>query len=308
MTYGGISPRGTHQSEPAFAGQRYGQSDQQRREQLDRQAETIRQSRHFVMGNWKSFKTITETRAFIEAFQACYSRTSHAKLAGDIVLFPSFVSLPIMGAVCKQIGSPLSFGSQTVSAWTAGAHTGEVTANMISDVGARYVLIGHSERRKDQNENGEITQEKIRRCLEAKLIPVLCIGESLEERRSQRTDHVLRQQLFDAIDGLEWADRLEPIVIAYEPVWAIGTGLVPTEDQLRDTAQTVRRVLQKLFSRPQGESCQHANSIPILYGGSVKRGNAGKIMGLSCFQGLLVGGASLDPEHLSDIVTAAIGQ
>ncbi len=258
------------------------------------------------MANWKSHKSLVETRSFLEDFSKTLSARDHALLGGDIVIFPSFVSLPIVSALCQQWKWPIQFGAQAVSAWEQGAHTGEVSADMLADVGVRYVLIGHSERRKDQGENGPITEQKIRRCQAAKLIPVLCIGETLEQRRNMRTDHVLRQQLNDAFAGLDGADRLGDFIIAYEPVWAIGTGLVPTEEQLRDTALSIRRVLKRLFCDPRTGATNRADSLPLLYGGSVKRGNADKIMALSCYQGLLIGGASLDPKHLSDIVSVAV--
>ncbi|MDF1660619.1 MAG: triose-phosphate isomerase [Planctomycetota bacterium] len=291
-------------SRPAYAGQshRGGPSKQSR---LDAVKHHARCSKRYVMGNWKSFKTLGETNAFIEGLQRHLSPTAHGKFDGDIVLFPSFLSIPALAAYNAQGPSPFEYGAQSVSAWNEGAHTGEVTAGMIRAVGGKYALIGHSERRQDQNENGPITEEKVRRCLEAGITPVLCIGETLEQRKSMRTDHVLRQQIQDALGALDRPELMNSFVLAYEPVWAIGTGLVPSEEQLLDAAETIRRVLRRLFSDSQRSGINAGDALPLLYGGSVKRGNAGKIMALSCYQGLLVGGASLDPEHLSDIVAAA---
>lgn len=291
-------------STPAYAGQRHrqGSSPQDR---LDAVKQRARCSKRYVMGNWKSHKTLAETNAFLEGFQRHLSPRAHGQFGGDIVLFPSFLSIPALAAYNAQGPSPFAYGAQSVSAWNEGAHTGEVTAGMIRAVGGSYALIGHSERRQDQNENGKTTEEKLRRCLEAGITPVLCIGETLEQRKSNRTDHVLREQIHDALGALDRPDLMNSFVLAYEPVWAIGTGLVPSEVQLLDAAETIRRVLRRLFSDSQSSPINPGDALPLLYGGSVKRSNAGQIMALSCYQGLLVGGASLDPEHLSDIVAAA---
>lgn len=293
-----------HSSRPAYAGQQRhrGPSAQER---LDNAKARALCAKRYVMGNWKSFKTLAETNAFIEGFQRHLSPTAHAKFGGEVVLFPNFLAMPALAAFNAQGPSPFEYGAQTVSAWNEGAHTGEVTAGMIKAVGGRYALIGHSERRQDQNENGPITEQKVRRCLEAGITPVLCIGETLDQRKNNRTDHVLREQIHDALGALDGPELMNSFILAYEPVWAIGTGLVPTVEQLVDAAETIRRVLRRLFSDSHGQQTNRGDVLPLLYGGSVKRGNAAQIMSLSCYQGLLVGGASLDPEHLSDIVAAA---
>lgn len=255
------------------------------------------------MANWKSHKTITQSLDFLTAFQPSGADLKNTQ----VVLFPPFLALASMVQRTRVTGSLIQLGAQNLSAHNEGAHTGEIAAAMLKDVGLSHVLIGHSERRKDQNENGPLLAQKMARALEHGLTPVLCIGEQLEERQNHRTDAILRQQLEDALKPLDLSPS-DSFVVAYEPVWAIGTGLIPSMEQLRDTAHSIRGILARVLAHSsanqRGQEQRWAERVPLLYGGSVKRGNAAEIMSLTEFQGLLIGGASLDPVHLQDILHA----
>lgn len=241
--------------------------------------------RRLIMGNWKSHKSLAESRDWLEALPSAVDRLPSCEL----VVFPPATALSLMAGLLASSGRPVSLGAQTLSADPAGAHTGELTAEMLADAGARYVLIGHSERRSEQHETPAVTRAKFDRALAAGLTPVLCIGESREERLAHRTARVLDDQL-----GAVLGDRPRlntPVVLAWEPVWAIGTGLVPKLSDLAEAAELVARSVER-FGHPD---------LPLLYGGSVKRDNARELLSVEGYDGLLIGGAALDPGHLADI-------
>lgn len=242
-----------------------------------------------MAGNWKMYKTISETRAFFEAFLPLIGNAADR----DIVICPTFVNLP--AAVDSTQGSRVGIGGQNLYWAKEGAFTGEISAPMLAAVGAKWVLVGHSERRQYFGETNETVLKKTQAALESKLTPIVCVGERLEERESGRTNAVLEEQFRDGLTGLS-PDQFASIVIAYEPVWAIGTGKTATPE----IAQEAHDVIRGLAKTKYGNEA--ASKLPILYGGSVKADNAKALMGQPDIDGVLVGGASLDPKSFASIV------
>jgi len=241
------------------------------------------------MGNWKCHKSISEALSFLDALALEGRQLSRTEL----VLFPTLPALVAMSQHRRCLDGSVSLGGQCVSASGLGAHTGELAAELLADAGARFVLVGHSERRADQGESGALARAKLAAARDAGLRPVLCVGETLDERRGQRTEHRLRQQLREELGELR-----EPpagLIVAYEPVWAIGTGLVPERSQLVDAAGALRSALEQLLG-------ERGCATPLLYGGSVKSSNIAPILDGTGYDGALIGGASLDPVQLTDIV------
>jgi triosephosphate isomerase len=211
----------------------------------------------------------------------------------DVMIAPQFTALTPVSDVVG--GSRVSLGAQNLFWETEGAYTGEISPVMLVSVGCKYVIIGHSERRQYFYEIDETVNKKIKAAIKNDLIPVLCVGESEKERESKETFSVLDKQVKKGIEGFS-SDDLQTLVIAYEPVWAIGTGKTATTDQAQEAHQFLRSVLEKSFGN------MLAKSIRILYGGSVKPNNIAELMAMPDIDGALVGGASLDPETFSKIV------
>ncbi len=216
--------------------------------------------------------------------------------AVEIGLFPPFVYLEEVARTCA--GSEVRVGGQNCCVETSGAFTGEISAAMVTDVGAGHVLIGHSERRHVYGESDETVRAKIERALDEGLAIMLCIGETIEEREAGETETVCARQLSAALEGLA-PERLSNLSVAYEPVWAIGTGLTATPDQ----AQSVHLYVRGLYSGIVHEDA--AAGVRILYGGSVNAGNAGELLSQPDIDGALVGGASLKPDSFLPIIDAA---
>jgi len=242
-----------------------------------------------IAGNWKMFKTCSEAVATAAAL------VKHvADVDGrDVMIAPPFTALFSVSEVLA--GSRVALGAQNLFWEKEGAYTGEISAAMLASAGCRYAVIGHSERRQYFNETDETVNRRIRAALQGSLIPVFCVGESEQERDSGRTFSVLDKQVQNGLKGL-FAKDLEQLVVAYEPVWAIGTGKTATSRQ----AQEVHEFLRSLLKKSLGQAS--ADSIRILYGGSVKPGNIAELMGMPDVDGALVGGASLDAETFSAIV------
>lgn len=233
--------------------------------------------------NWKLFKGPKETREFFAQFKdVC------GKATGELVFFPPAISLE--SASASLAGSAIKWGAQNCYSQAQGAFTGENSVAMVKELGASYVLIGHSERRKIFGETDAMIAEKVAFVQSQGLTPMLCIGETLEEREAMKTYEVLDKQLHL---GLEKADKNKPLVIAYEPVWAIGTGKVATPQQVEETHSDVYTILAKLGFE---------NS-PLLYGGSVKPDNAAGLIQIPHVNGFLVGGASLEVKSFLDIAS-----
>jgi triosephosphate isomerase (TIM) len=240
-----------------------------------------------IAGNWKMFKTAAETRAFVKAFKP---QVAGAK-DREIVLCAPFTALWALAEELK--GSAIAAGAQNAHWEEKGAYTGEVATGMLKEIGVRYVVVGHSERRQYFGETDATVNKRTLAVGAAGLVPITCIGETLQERESNQTFKVLERQVAESLKGLP---SPAAAVIAYEPVWAIGTGKTATPAQAEDAHAFIR----KQFARLYGDSA--AQSVRILYGGSVKPDNMALLMKEPDIDGGLVGGASLEPESFAKIV------
>ena len=245
-----------------------------------------------VAGNWKMQKTGGEARAWVEDLLGASGELSTRV---RLRIYPSFVALESVARLSR--GSRLEIGAQNLHPELAGAFTGEISAPMILDAGVESVLVGHSERRHLFGESDELLARKVRAALSAGLRPLFCIGEDLEERESGRTAEVLEGQIRRGLGAVQAIDA-ERLEIAYEPVWAIGTGRVAETHQIASAHSAIRDRLAGLWG-------DGGRRVPLLYGGSVKPSNAAEILGLPAVDGVLVGGASLDVEGFLDIARAA---
>jgi triosephosphate isomerase len=242
-----------------------------------------------MAGNWKMFKTPAETTAFFEKFRPLVESSTHC----EIVICPSFTSLA--AAVEAAKGSPIGIGSQNIAWAKEGAFTGEISAAMLRAVGVTYTIVGHSERREYFGETDATVLKRTLAALEGGFTPIVCIGERLEERESGQTEKVLVSQCQGGICGLT-AAQFAKIVIAYEPVWAIGTGKTATPEIAADAHRCIRNEVREKFGK------EAADAVRILYGGSVKPDNVKTLMAQPEIDGSLVGGASLDPVSFASIV------
>jgi triosephosphate isomerase len=243
-----------------------------------------------MAGNWKMYKTPAETTAFFEKFVPLVAGVTHA----DAAICPPFVC--IAAAVEATKGSKVGIGAQNCY-WQnkEGAFTGEVTPAMIKAAGCTYTIIGHSERRQYFGETDATVLKRTQAALEAGLVAIVCVGELLEERESGKTNDVLATQFNGGISGLT-PEEFSKIVIAYEPVWAIGTGKVATPEIAQDAHKTIRALVESKFGKDA------AAAVRILYGGSVKPDNVKGLMAQPDIDGALVGGASLKAEDFAQIV------
>jgi triosephosphate isomerase len=246
-----------------------------------------------VAGNWKMNKTVVETRRFIVELR---NKLVGIDTRAVVVVFPPFVSLET--AVDAARGTSIGVGAQNTFWDESGAYTGETSPGMLEAVGARYVILGHSERRHLFGETDEEVNRKLLRVLSHDLVPIVCVGETLEERDADRTEAVVAGQLDAALKGVA-PDHAGRLVIAYEPVWAIGTGRTASAEAANDVHGLIRSRLAAIFD---GSS---ADRIGILYGGSVKPDNARSLMAEPDIDGVLVGGASLDATSFAEIVRCA---
>ncbi len=244
--------------------------------------------RPIIAGNWKMHKTIGEAVALVNEIKKNINETDV-----EVVVCCPFTAL---SDVKKTIGdSKLKLGAQNMHWEASGAYTGEISADMLKEIGVEYVILGHSERRQYFKETDEIVNKKVLKAIEKNLKPILCVGESLEEREADKTFEVVKRQTLAALADVEEAD-LEKIVIAYEPIWAIGTGKTATAEEANSVIAYIREVIQQQFNDTISEI------IRIQYGGSVKASNASEIMNEADIDGALVGGASLDAEGFLGIV------
>ncbi len=249
--------------------------------------------RPIVAANWKMNKTRPETAAFLEAFLPLVGTSC----ASDVVIVPPLTSIP--KAAKYLAGHPLvGLGAQNMHPEASGAFTGEVGAPFLAELGVTHVVLGHSERRQYFGESDEFTNLKVLAALAAGFTPILCIGETLDERDAGRLEEVCRSQLHGCLAGVP-ADQAARVVIAYEPVWAIGTGRTATPLQAQEAHAFVRSVLANLFGGAT------AAAIRIQYGGSMKPDNAVELMAQPDVDGGLIGGASLQPDTFHAIVSAA---
>ncbi|MGH2968652.1 MAG: triose-phosphate isomerase [Solirubrobacteraceae bacterium] len=247
----------------------------------------------FIAGNWKMNKTVAEAEQFIAALLPQVYDTEGV----DVAICPSFVALQAM--VDSARGSRVGVFAQTMHEADSGAYTGEVSAPMLAELDIDGVVLGHSERRQYCNETDRALQQKVPRALEAGFVPILCVGETEDERERGETERKLRHQVQEGLDDVP-IERLPEVVVAYEPVWAIGTGLTATPEQAQEAVAFVRALVEG-FDRAAGQA------VRILYGGSLKPGNAEELLSLPDVDGALVGGASLDPADFARIVQIAAG-
>ncbi len=245
--------------------------------------------RIFVAGNWKMNKDLAGALELAAALKAAVSDDCPV----DVGVFPPFVYLPAVAEALAD--SPVIVGAQNYHPAPKGAFTGEISGPMILDIGATHVIIGHSERRHVFGETNEGVNTKLKAALEYGLQPILCVGETLEEREAGATEDIVGTQVTAGLDGLT-PEQIRDIVVAYEPVWAIGTGVTATPDQAQEVHRFIRTVLAENVAEDVAEA------VRIQYGGSVKPANAAELLAQPDIDGALVGGASLDAESFLAIV------
>jgi triosephosphate isomerase (TIM) len=243
----------------------------------------------WIGGNWKMFKTIPEVRGFVQALRPNLPDS----LKVETVIAPPFTALEVLGREARN--TPIKLAAQNVHWAPEGAYTGEVSCAMLRDVGCTYCLLGHSERRHIFGETDEMIRKKLGACLQAGLLPVLCVGETLEERDAGRIEAVLSRQLLEAVQELP-LEQIALGVIAYEPVWAIGTGKTATPAMAQEVHAFIRGLLETQFNKTL------ANQKRIVYGGSVTPENIGALFAEPDIDGALVGGASLNPEKFLALI------
>ena len=242
-----------------------------------------------IAGNWKMYKTSSEARETAARLVDLVADVDDV----DILIAPTYTALESVSGVTKN--SRVALGAQDLFWEKEGAYTGQISAAMLVDAGCQYAIIGHSERRQYFGETDETVNKKLRAAIAAGLKPVVCVGETEAERESGQTFSVLDKQIKFGLNEY-FVKELNDLVIAYEPVWAIGTGKTATEEQAQEAHQYIRSLIQELF----GETL--SGNMRILYGGSVKPANISGLMAMADIDGALVGGASLDPESFSQIV------
>jgi triosephosphate isomerase (TIM) len=247
-----------------------------------------------IAGNWKMYKTVTESVVFAKEFRSVVNDAAGV----EIVVGPTF---PAIHGVAEALrNTNVGVAAQDLYWEKEGAFTGEVSAPMIKEAGAQYVIIGHSERRRLFGETDETVNRKTKAALAAGLIAIVCVGETLEERETNRTLAVLDRQIKDGLAGLS-TEQIADLVVAYEPVWAIGTGKNATAGQAQEAHAHIRCRLAEWFSSDAAGKCR------VLYGGSVKPDNIAELIGQPDVDGALVGGASLDVKSFGDIVARSRG-
>jgi triosephosphate isomerase len=249
----------------------------------------------FVAGNWKMN---TNSQTSIELVERIASGSIEAASQSvTVAVCPPFVYLQ---SVAKALSSSnIAIGAQDIYFEPEGAFTGEISASMLKDVGCSYCLCGHSERRHVIGESDELINKKVTAAIGGGLLPILCVGELLEEREASQTNDVVTRHVKKGLDGLS-AEKVLAVTIAYEPVWAIGTGLTATPDQAQQVHDFIRKLLGQMYDE------KTAGEIRILYGGSVKPGNAAELMSQKDIDGVLVGGASLKADDFLAIIQAAV--
>jgi triosephosphate isomerase len=255
----------------------------------------MKQRKLFIAGNWKMNKTATEAAQVVSALVKKVEGLSD-KIT--MAVCPPYTALDRISPLLK--GTGVALGAQNLSDRASGAYTGEISAAMLLDLGVKYVIIGHSERRQYYGETDEIVSKKTKFALGTGLLPIVCVGETLQERESNKTSSIITAQLKGSLAGII-AEEMLKTTIAYEPIWAIGTGKTASPDQ----AQEVHALIRKLLTDAYGKAV--ADKVIIQYGGSVKADNAKELMAKQDIDGALVGGASLDAEGFSALIRNSIG-
>jgi triosephosphate isomerase len=245
--------------------------------------------RPLIAGNWKMHKNVSESVALVSQLKEMVADAKGV----EVVVAPPFTALAAVAQVLK--GSNILLSAQNTFWEESGAYTGEVSPSMLKDIGCACTIIGHSERRQYFGETNETVNKKLKTSLKASLLPIVCIGETLEEREIGKTLKVIEEQVRGGLKGLSSAE-MEKVVIAYEPVWAIGTGKTATSEQAQEVHLFIRKVIAELFGSKLAESLR------ILYGGSVKADTIDELMAQKDIDGALVGGASLKADSFARIV------
>ena len=244
-----------------------------------------------IAGNWKMNMLPSEARGFVDDLKPLIAR----KKTCDIAICASYVIIPALIKATRD--TRIAIGAQDISIHEKGAYTGEVSSSMVKDTGAKYVIIGHSERRQYHGETDLDVNVKVQETINKGMVPIICVGESLEQREKELTLPLITYQLKAAIYGLD-EKQIRRCVVAYEPVWAIGTGKTATADQAEEVCSHIRTVLRKAFG------ARTARAVTILYGGSMNAANAEELLSRPDIDGGLIGGASLKPEEFAKIIAA----
>ena len=245
-----------------------------------------------IAGNWKMNKTLSETRAYAEEIKPMLGKPKWC----EVVLCVPYVNIPAAVRLFKE--SRIAIGAENCHYESTGAYTGEVSAEMLKELGVKYVIIGHSERRAYYNETDFTVNKKVHAAMEAGLYPIVCVGESLEQRELDVTMELIAYQVKAALAGVP-ADKMRHVVIAYEPIWAIGTGKTATAEQAGEVCEGIRAVVRKLYG------ARVARAVTIQYGGSMNAKNAAELLAQPDVDGGLIGGAALKPADFTTIVNAA---
>jgi triosephosphate isomerase len=244
-----------------------------------------------IAGNWKMNMLSSEVRPFIESLKENMGKSKSC----EVVLCTPAVMIPAMVKYGKEL--KIAAGGQDVSKYEKGAYTGEISASQLADAGAKYCIVGHSERRQYHGEDDMLINAKAKALLEKNIIPIICVGESLEQREMDLTMEYVAYQVKAALNGID-AAKVRRCVIAYEPIWAIGTGKTATAEQAEEVCESIRTVIRKIYG------ARVARTVSILYGGSMNAKNAAELLAQPDIDGGLIGGASLKPVDFSVIVKA----
>lgn len=239
-----------------------------------------------IAGNWKMNNTITEATELVNSIKDGINTDEV-----DVVLCPNFVSLSTVSDLIDE--TKISLGAQNVYFEDKGAYTGETSVDMLISAGVKYCIVGHSERRAYFNETDEIVNKKVKKLLEKDLNPIICVGETLEQRNEEKMFDVVKSQVINALKDVTKDQMKRNVVIAYEPIWAIGTGVTATDEQAEQMCKYIRDVIVKIYDEVI------AGKVRIQYGGSVKPSNASKILNMPNIDGALVGGASLTNDFVA---------
>lgn len=248
--------------------------------------------RRIIAGNWKMHNNLSDSQNLVTKL---VNGLNNKNINREVIIFPPFTSLSEVSNLLK--GTIVELGAQNMHFEDKGAFTGEISVNMLKSVGCKYVILGHSERRTIFGETDELINKKIKKALGSEIIPILCIGETLVQRENGTTNDVIKRQVLEGIKELN-EEEVNKIIIAYEPIWAIGTGKTASPEQAQEVHKFIRSILEEKFSKETSEN------IPILYGGSVKPNNAVDLLAKEDIDGALVGGACLDADSFISIITA----
>ncbi len=252
----------------------------------------------FIAGNWKMNQNHLEAIALVQKIAFALPEKYYAKV--DVAVLPPFTDIRSVQTLIDGDKLSLTYGAQDISSHDSGAYTGEVSGVMLAKLGCKFVTVGHSERREYHGETDELVNKKVKAALKHGITPILCIGEKLEVREAGEHIHHTTTQLIDGLKGLK-AEQVGGVVVAYEPVWAIGTGKVATPADAEEVCKAIRATLQEKYGD------EVASSVRVLYGGSAKANNISDLVACENVDGALVGGASLDGEEFTKLCALAAG-